>query len=80
MTDTTHTGLPVKGYKPQTSEAVAIVNENKKIEERILREFDLLAKRGELDKRQHITARAAVKRGFMALCSDLFQTKCVTDL
>lgn len=39
MTD--HKGLPVAGYAPtQSSEAVALVNEGKQLEERVRRWFD----------------------------------------
>jgi hypothetical protein len=35
-------GLPVSGYKPQSPEAVALVNEFKADEERLLRKLDAL--------------------------------------
>lgn len=43
MSNQQHQGLPVAGYKPQSDEKVALVNENKALEERILRQMDRLA-------------------------------------
>ena len=40
MPDEKHTGLPVSGYKPQSPENVALVNEFKADEERLLRKID----------------------------------------
>lgn len=43
MDDQKHAGLPVAGYKPQSTTAVDLVNENKVLEEQVLRQFDKLA-------------------------------------
>lgn len=40
MTDKKHEGLPVSGYRPQSEEAVRLVNEFKADEERLLRKLD----------------------------------------
>lgn len=40
MTD--HAGLPVKGYQAQSDEKVSVVNENKILEERMLRQIEKL--------------------------------------
>lgn len=40
-------GLSVAGYRPQSAEAVMLVNQNKELEERVLRH---------LDKMRHLTA------------------------
>lgn len=39
---TEHAGLPVSGYKPQSEAKVALVNEFKADEERLLRKIDAL--------------------------------------
>ena len=44
-----HEGLPVAGYRPQDPVAVAIVNENKAMEEVVLRVLDGLAELGPVD-------------------------------
>ena len=41
-----HPGLPVAGYKPQSPEKVALVNENKETEERLLRSIEAATKSG----------------------------------
>lgn len=38
MTD--HKGLPVEGYKPQSDEKITLVNENKVLEERLIRQIE----------------------------------------
>lgn len=42
---TEHQSLPVHGYKPQSEEKVALVNEFKQMEERLLRRLDELKTR-----------------------------------
>ena len=71
----THTGLPVAGYRPQREETIALVNENKAIEERVLRRMDALAAMpaGTLDGRWYAIARTQIEQGFMALNRALFQ-------
>ena len=71
----THKGLPVAGYRPQREETVALVNENKAIEERVLRRMDALAAMppGTLDPRWSAIARTQIEQGFMALNRALFQ-------
>lgn len=52
MTD--HKGLPVAGYQPQSDEKIALVNEFKADEERLLRKIDALlghARPSESDRR-----------------------------
>lgn len=65
--------LPVSGYKPQTEEAVALVNDNKESEERILRVIDELSGRDDIDKRWLSIARTNIEQGFMALNRSIFQ-------
>ncbi len=47
----THESLPVAGYKPQSGEALAVVNGNKWLEELLLRRLDVLAADPSIDKR-----------------------------
>lgn len=71
-----HTGLPVSGYQPQSDAKVAFVNENKAVEERVLRQFDKVAislKPGEVDQRWYAIGRTAIEQGFMALNRAVFQ-------
>jgi len=54
---TTHAGLPVAGYQPQTDDKVQTVNRAKELEERVLRHLDALA--ADTDRsRSWIAARA----------------------
>lgn len=78
MTD--HPGLPVAGYKPQSPEAVALVNHNKHREESLLRLLDGLFNEqdpnGEsisVDKRWLSIAKTHFEEGFMALNRSIFQ-------
>lgn len=75
-----HEGLPVKGYKPQGDMAVAIVNRNKLLEERVLRQIETIGMAGltsELrppaDPRWLAVARTRIEQGFMALNRAVFQ-------
>lgn len=73
---TTNAGLPVAGYVPQSDDAVAIVNQNKAVEEYILRMVDGLS--GDMgtmtvDGRWLSVARTHIEQGFMALNRAVFQ-------
>jgi hypothetical protein len=77
--------LKVHGYKPQSPEAVALVNRFKEMEERLLREIDALTQLREpnpaepnqyLLKHNHrwvAIARTHFEEGFMALNRAVFQ-------
>lgn len=69
----THEGLPVAGYQPQSNEAIRIVNANKAIEERLLRAMDSLAGKDAIDKRWLAIARTQIEQGFMALNRAVFK-------
>lgn len=81
MTD--HKGLPVAGYQPQSDAKVALVNEFKQDEERLLRKIDkaLRANNDELprqplvDPRWVAVARTHFEQGFMALNRSVFQPR-----
>lgn len=68
-----HKGLPVSGYRPQPTNKVALVNENKDAEERLLRTLDVLQNSGEHDPRWLAVARTHIEQGFMAMNRAIFQ-------
>ncbi len=72
---TEHAGLPVLGYQAQKQAAVDAVNASKVLEERVLRQFDLLAE-GEIlkvDPRMLALARTKVQEAFMWANRAVFQ-------
>lgn len=75
MTDPTkpHSGLPVAGYRPQSDEAVALVNASKQAEERVLRLLDDLKGRADVDQRWLAIGRTQIEQGFMAANRAVFQ-------
>jgi hypothetical protein len=75
MSNQQHQGLPVAGYKPQSEEKVALVNENKALEEQILRQMDRLVAMpaGTVDPRWFSIGRTAIEQGFMAVNRAVFQ-------
>jgi hypothetical protein len=73
MTTPAYVSLPVEGYKPQTSDSVALVNANKQIEERVLRILDDLGNNPEIDKRWLAIGRTAIENGFMAVNRSIFK-------
>lgn len=66
-------GLPVEGYRDQTAQAVALVNENKKLEEVVLQALDALAKLDSIDKRWLAIGRTSLEQAFMAVNRAIFQ-------
>jgi hypothetical protein len=66
-------GLPVEGYRPQTQVAVDLVNENKKLEESVLRVIDHYAKAEDIDKRWLAIAQTHIEQGFMAMNRAVFR-------
>lgn len=72
---TQHEGLPVHGYRPQSSEAVATVNSFKQAEERVLRQLDALAAlpAGAVDPRWFAIGRTQLEQAFMAINRAVFQ-------
>lgn len=69
----TNVGLPVSDYKPQSDEAVELVNANKRAEEMVLRMLDELAAREEVDKRWLAIGRTQIEQGFMAVNRAVFK-------
>lgn len=72
---TEHSGLPVAGYKPQSDAKVALVNENKIAEERVLRQIDkhLETDGFQVDPRMVALARTKTQEAFMWLNRAVFQ-------
>lgn len=68
-----HAGLPVEGYKPQAQTAVDMVNENKRIEELVLRNLDLLAGVPGIDGRWLAIGRTHIEQGFMSVNRAIFR-------
>lgn len=77
---TEHQSLPVEGYKPQSTEKVDLVNENKRLEERVLRVIDSLAQNDEVDKRWLAIGRTHIEEGFMAINRSIFKPGRVQDV
>jgi hypothetical protein len=70
---TEHAGLPVSGYRPQSTEKVDLVNENKRLEEEVLRALDRLAASKQCDGHWLSFGRIAIEAGFMAVNRAVFQ-------
>ncbi|WP_102226869.1 Acb2/Tad1 domain-containing protein [Acidimangrovimonas sediminis] len=66
-------GLPVSGYRPQSADAVWLVNMNKQLEEMVLRHLDALKERDDVDGRWLAIGRTAIEQGFMAANRAVFQ-------
>ena len=67
-----HDGLPVSGYKPQSAENIALVNEMKQLEERVLRKLDEMRGMG-VDQRWLATGRTQLEKAFMSINRAVFQ-------
>lgn len=72
MTDK-HKGLPVAGYNPQTADKVAIVNENKVLEERCIRAAEAIQRSEGMDARMAAQAITGIQQSFMWLNRAVFQ-------
>jgi hypothetical protein len=70
---TEHTGLPVAGYRPQSSTAVDLVNANKALEEQALRVLDALAAIPDVDKRWLAIGRTGIEQAWMAVNRAVFK-------
>lgn len=72
MTD--HKGLPVKGYQSQSDDNVRVVNINKELEERVLRQIDAMYDSdAPYDHRMMAIARTGIQEAFMWLNMAVFQ-------
>lgn len=77
---THHDTLPVAGYTPQPQYKIDLVNENKRLEETILRQLDRMGGRRfdnnlepAADPRWLAIARTYIEQGFMALNRSIFK-------
>lgn len=70
---TEHSGLPVSGYKPQSDDKVAFVNENKALEERVLRQLDAMKSNIAFDQRMVSIAYTGIQEAFMWANRAVFQ-------
>ncbi len=70
---TTHAGLPVAGYQPQTDDKVQTVNRAKELEERVLRHLEALAADKGNDQRMVAIARTGIQESFMWANRAVFQ-------
>jgi hypothetical protein len=68
-----HTPLPVSGYTTQSAAKVALVNQNKRLEEMVLRQLDLMAVDLDLDQRWLAIGRTGIQNAFMAINRAVFQ-------
>lgn len=65
--------LPVAGYTPQSAETVALVNQNKRLEEMVLRHLDSIAEHQGIDPRWFATGRRHIEAGFMEVNRSIFR-------
>lgn len=70
---TEHQGLPVSGYVGQTDDKVAVVNENKALEERCLRAAEAIRDNPAFDGRMAALAITGLQQSFMWLNRAVFQ-------
>lgn len=68
-----HKPLPVEGYQPQSDVKIALVNNNKRLEELALQNLDRLAERGDVDKRWLAIGRTQLEQAWMAINRSIFQ-------
>jgi hypothetical protein len=81
VTSAKYAGLPVAGYQAQSDENVALVNENKILEERVLRQIDKHVRNRDsqdIDQRMVALARTGIQDAFMWLNRAVFQPKRVS--
>ena len=70
---TEHTGLPVSGYVAQSDDKVAVVNVNKSLEERVLRQLDSMRGNIAYDQRMVSIAFTGIQEAFMWANRAVFQ-------
>lgn len=76
---TEHSGLSVAGYNKQSDEKVALVNENKVLEERVMRQLDAMVDMtGHVDQRMVALGRTNIQQAFMWINRAVFQPGRVT--
>jgi hypothetical protein len=70
-----HTGLPVAGYRPQDAAAIDLVNDNKRLEEEVLRALDSLANSPAVDQRWLAVGRTHIEVAFMSINRAIFKPR-----
>ena len=73
MDEPKNSGLPVAGYTGQSDAKVALVNENKVLEERILRQLDAMRANPACDGRMVSLAITGIQEAFMWANRSVFQ-------
>ena len=68
-----HKPLPVDGYKPQSQNNVDFVNNNKRVEEEVLRALDFYKGLPDIDQRWLAIGRTGVEQAFMAINRAIFK-------
>lgn len=68
-----HKGLPVSGYVAQTDDKVSLVNVNKALEERVLRQLDSMRANSACDQRMVSIAFTGIQEAFMWANRAVFQ-------
>ncbi len=63
----------MQGYRPQTSEAVQLVNKHKLDEEMILRHLDVLKNEPGIDQRWLAIGRTHIEQAYMAINRAVFK-------
>lgn len=71
MTD--HNPLPVAGYTTQPDDKVLTVNENKQLEETVLKRLDALKANPDIDQRWLAIGRTHIEEAFMAINRAVFK-------
>lgn len=69
----TNPGFAVYGYSAQSDDKVALVNENKILEERVLRQLDKLTLDHSVDQRMVQLGRTNIQQAFMWINRAVFQ-------
>jgi len=65
--------LTISGYRPQARDAVYLVNDNKRMEEEVLRALDHMTGNTMFDQRWTAIARTNIEQGFMAINRAVFR-------
>jgi hypothetical protein len=71
MTD--HKPLPVAGYTTQPDAKVTAVNENKQLEETVLKRLDALKEHTDVDQRWLAIGRTHIEQAFMSINRAVFK-------
>lgn len=68
-----HQPMPVAGYTAQSDDIIKTVNENKQLEETVLKQLDVLKARADVDQRWLAIGRTHIEEAFMAINRALFK-------